>query len=184
MLHDERGASDYIGIADDSAEPLPVVAGPGPIWSSGRLNIEKELATRFPSQEEALRRYFSIADAVQLRFGLLLFSALFPSWVRCLFLQSPIMTLWRNWAGKTAAEGLTELVPGDDVEARKLRSYMVGLWLDTGAPPSRGSFFMQSAVFGGWQKLGEAYPRGGPQRTALSLVEAIEARRGRVFVRW
>lgn len=35
--------------------------------------------------------------------------------------------------------------------------YMVGLWLDTGSPPGRGSFFMQTAVFGGWQKLGLAY---------------------------
>ena len=60
---------------------------------------------------------------------------------------------------------------------------MIGLWLDTGAPPSRGSFFMQTAVFGGWQKLGEAYPEGGPQETALAMVEAIEARGGAVFVR-
>ena len=100
-----------------------------------------------------------------------------------MFLRSPVMALWRKWASKTGAEGLRELVPGDSEDARKLRSYMVGLWLDTGAPPSRGSFFMQSAVFGGWQKLGEAYPRGGPQKTALALVEAIEARGGRVFVR-
>lgn len=44
------------------------------------------------------------------------------------------------------------------------------------APPSRGSFFMQTAVLGGWQKLGEAYPVGGPQKTALAMVEAIEAK--------
>ena len=42
---------------------------------------------------------------------------------------------------------------------------------------------MQTAVLGGWQKLGEAYPRGGPQKTALAMVEAIESRGGAVFVR-
>ena len=35
---------------------------------------------------------------------------------------------------------------------------------------------MQTAVLGGWQKLGEAYPVGGPQKTALAMVEAIEAK--------
>ena len=33
---------------------------------------------------------------------------------------------------------------------------------------------MQTAVMGGWQKLGVSYPRGGPQNTALAMVEAIE----------
>lgn len=36
---------------------------------------------------------------------------------------------------------------------------------------------------GGWQKLGVSYPRGGPQNTALAMVEAIEQRGGAVFVR-
>ena len=93
------------------------------------------------------------------------------------------MSFWRTWASKTGAEGLMEIIPGDSVEARKLRSYMTGLWLDTGSPPSRGSFFMQSAVFGGWQKLGEAYPIGGPQKTVLRMVETIEKNGGKVFVR-
>jgi phytoene dehydrogenase-like protein len=43
---------------------------------------------------------------------------------------------------------------------------------------------MQTAVFGGWQKVGVAYPKGSPQATALALVEAIEHEgKGRVFVR-
>lgn len=42
---------------------------------------------------------------------------------------------------------------------------------------------MQTAVMGGWQKLGVSYPQGGPQQTALAMVEAIEARGGHVFVR-
>ena len=183
MLHDAAGASDYIALGGGAAageEPLPVVAGP---LSGGPLHLETALAARFPSMAGALRRYFSLADAVQLRFGLLIGAAILPGWLRCAFLRSPPMALWRRWAAKTAAEGLLETIPGDSEEARRLRSYMVGLWLDTGAPPSRGSFFMQTAVLGGWQKLGEAYPRGGPQRTALALVEAIEGRGGAVFVR-
>ena len=33
----------------------------------------------------------------------------------------------------------------------------------SGSPPSRMSFWMQTAVFGGFQKMGAAYPHGGPQ---------------------
>ena len=120
---------------------------------------------------------------MQLRFGLLIATALFPSWVRVAFLLSPLMRIWRLWAAETGAAGLRKCFPGEDEASRRLRSYMIGLWLDTGAPPSRGSFFMQTAVLGGWQKLGEAYPVGGPQRTALAMVEAIEAKGGAVFVR-
>ncbi len=42
---------------------------------------------------------------------------------------------------------------------------------------------MQTAVFGGFQKMGAAYPHGGPQELALAMAEAIEARGGAVFVR-
>ena len=86
-----------------------------------------------------------LAEAVQLRFGFLTATALLPMWARIAFLRSPFMALWRTWAAKTAAAGLTECLPGDDEATRRLRSYMIGLWLDTGAPPSRGSFFMQTA---------------------------------------
>lgn len=98
-------------------------------------------------------------------------------------MQCSFMRLWRLWAAETGAAGLRKCFPGEDEASRRLRSYMIGLWLDTGAPPSRGSFFMQTAVLGGWQKLGEAYPVGGPQKTALAMVEAIEAKGGAVFVR-
>ena len=48
------------------------------------------------------------------------------------------------------------------------------------APVSRR---LQAAVFGGFQKVGVGYPRGGPQRLATEMVESIEARGGAVFVR-
>ena len=138
MLADEKtGASDYIALSGDFKEtPLPVLPGP---LSGGPLHLERELSRRFPAQAGALRDYFTLADAVQLRFGLLIASAVFPSWIRRLLLLSPLFALWRRWAGRTGAEGLHEVIPGDEEEQRRLRSYLIGLWLDTGAPPSRGS---------------------------------------------
>ena len=69
---------------------------------------------------------------MQLRFGLLIATALFPSWVRVAFLHSPFMRLWRLWAAETGAAGLRKCFPGEDEASRRLRSYMIGLWLDTG----------------------------------------------------
>ena len=102
---------------------------------------------------------------------------------RLALLRSPAMRLWPRWSSVTTTEALAELLPGDDAEAHKLRALATGLWLDTGSPPSRMTFWMQTAVFGGFQKLGAGYPVGGPQEMALSMVEAIEARGGSVFVR-
>ncbi|KAJ8604692.1 hypothetical protein CTAYLR_006550 [Chrysophaeum taylorii] len=139
-----------------------------------------ELLSRFPDHQSQIRRYFDVAESVQLRFGILCAAAVFPMACRRWLVRS--LALWREWAGITAAEGLRRLFPGTDEAACRLRSYLSGLWLDTGSPPSRGSFFMQTAVMGGWQKLGVSYPRGGPQLTTLAMVEAIELRGGVVFV--
>lgn len=60
MLHDEHGASDYIALGGAPAgeAAVPVVAGP----MEGRLNLEAELAARFPDHEAALRNYFELAE--------------------------------------------------------------------------------------------------------------------------
>ena len=60
MLHDEHGASDYIALGGAPAgeAAVPVVAGP----MEGRLNLEVELAARFPDHEAALRNYFELAE--------------------------------------------------------------------------------------------------------------------------
>ena len=123
-----------------------------------------------------------IAESIQIRFALLVAAAILPMKWRLALLASPLMALWREWAAKTADEGLRQVVPGTDRESNRLRSFLAGLWIDSGAPPSRMSFWMQAAVFGGFQKVGVGYPRGGPQLLAMEMVEA-EARGGRVFVR-
>ena len=47
-------------------------------------------------------------------------------------MQCPFMRLWRLWAAETGAAGLRKCFPGEDEASRRLRSYMIGLWLDTG----------------------------------------------------
>ena len=97
--------------------------------------------------------------------GILTAASILPMSWRLALLSSPLLRVWRKWASLTASEGLHACFPGSDEATCRLRSYLSGLWLDAGSPPSRGSFFMQTAVMGGWQKLGVSYPRGGPQQT-------------------
>ena len=84
-LGDEHGASDYIALggARTGEAPLPVV--PGPL--NGKLNLEEDLVKRFPDHAQGLRDYFVLAEAVQLRFGLLTATALLPTWARIAFLR-------------------------------------------------------------------------------------------------
>ena len=168
------GASDRIVLSGAQEAPLPVLDD---------VQIADELASRFPKHAANLRRYFDIAERVQKCFGLLTAAAVLPVALRVRLLASPLMRAWRTWAGVSSASALRQLFPGDDEATRRLLAYMTGLWLDQGSPSSRASFFMQASVFGGWQKVGVAYPTGGPQETALAMVEHIEARGGRVFIR-
>jgi phytoene dehydrogenase-like protein len=56
------------------------------------------------------------------------------------------------------------------------------MWIDTGAPPDRCSFFLSAAVFYGFPERGGAYPAGGSQAMSASLIPVIEAAGGRVRV--
>uniref|UniRef100_A0A6U5ML35 Uncharacterized protein n=1 Tax=Calcidiscus leptoporus TaxID=127549 RepID=A0A6U5ML35_9EUKA len=176
ILGEADGTHDRIALgAFDEAEPKFAIAGDE--------QMKRSLCERFPRHAEQITNYLNLAQSVQLRFALWVASALLPMSFRLWLLRSPLMSLWRKWASVTTAEAMKALIPGDDEETKKLRAFMTGLWLDTGSPPTRMSFWMQTAVFGGFQKLGVGYPVGGPQEMALAMVEAIESRGGAVFVR-
>jgi len=174
-LGEPDGTYERIVFASGEEPPLEI--------KGGIPELRAALCRRFPRHAAAIRAYFELCDTVQLRFALWILSALLPMRLRLALLRSRLMAPWRRWAGVTTADALDEVLPGDEVEARKLRTLASGLWLDTGSPPSRMSFWMQTAVFGGFQVLGAGYPVGGPQEMALAMVESVEARGGAVYVR-
>ena len=159
------------------------LGGAAPLEVKDEKQLEGDLAARFPEHAAAIRSYFRLAESVQLRFALWVVSSVLPMGARLALLASPLMRMWRKWASKTTRDGLNELIPGDDARTAQLRALMSGLWLDSGSPPTRMSFWMQTAVFGGFQVLGAAYPTGGPQEMAMAMAEAVEARGGAVFVK-
>ena len=174
-----------IGIAHKITGTLsgPVIELLGLVDKVNNKQLEGDLAARFPEHAAAVHSYFRLAESVQLRFALWVVSSVLPMGARLALLASPLMRMWRKWASKTTRDGLNELIPGDDARTAQLRALMSGLWLDSGSPPTRMSFWMQTAVFGGFQVLGAAYPTGGPQEMAMAMAEAVEARGGAVFVK-
>jgi len=174
-----------LGESDGTYERIAFASGDQPplALTGGVPELADALKQRFPGHKRAIEHYFALSERVQLRFALWIVSALLPMWLRVRMLRSPLMEVWRRWAAVSTATALESLFPGDDAETHKLRTLASGLWLDTGSPPSRMSFWMQTAVFGGFQVLGAGYPEGGPQEMALAMVESIEARGGAVYVR-
>jgi all-trans-retinol 13,14-reductase len=94
---------------------------------------------------------------------------------------------WWQYAGKSAEEVLTELFAdapqAEQENVFKLQAYLCGLWIDSGCPPDRVSFFMIAAVGLGFPHEGGAYPEGGTGEMAAALVQSIETRGGACLVR-
>lgn len=172
---DAGNVYDRVLLAGAGQEPLEIV---------DEVQLLAELRRRFPTAAATgLDRYVKVCAGVLMRFPFWCLSALLPHTLRRVFLRSPLMAHWRQWAGKTASAALDELLPGDDTETNLLKAYFCGLWIDGGSPPDRMSFFMLAATSIGFPHVGGAYPDGGPDAMARALVDAIEARGGRVYTR-
>ena len=181
-LEDEHGVYDRVVFPNEaegtSSAPCNVFEAKGKT-----KDLCDSLCKTFPAYSSNLKLYFEISDSMQIRFAIWILSSLFPINVRLFILRLPFMRLWKRWASLTSAQGIEELFPDKSKECMKLKTILLGFWINTGLPPSEMSFFMQTAIFGGFQQLGVAYPEGGPKELALSLVEATEDRGGDVFVR-
>ena len=83
-----------------------------------------------------------------------------------------------KYAKQTGEEVTTNLVSN-----KKMASYLLGLWMDTGSPPDRHSFVMTAALSIGFPKEGGAFPDGGSKSMATCLIQAIELNGGKVLMR-
>lgn len=175
-----------MGEASDGAYDIIKLAGvEEPLRIINDEQLKKELKKRFPKYTKEIDNYFFYGRMVNGFFPLWLISAFLPQMLRKLFMNSPIMAVWRKWASKTGVEGMDAIVPNpnDDPELHRLRSMMNGLFLDAGGTPCEMSFFMATAVNIGFPFVGGAYPSGGPEEMAYMMTEAIESYGGAVFVK-
>ena len=101
------GFSDRIQLGEAPAGELPL-----PIRDDAQLTAE--LIQRFPQHKANILRYMSLAESVQMRFGILTAASILPMRWRLKLLASWPLGIWRKWAGLTASEGLRQVFPGTD----------------------------------------------------------------------
>ena len=149
--------------------------------------LRQELHARFPGLKTQLERFEKLATSVLTCFPLWSALHILPWSLRKPTAQLILPSVWWKYASLSAEQVLSELFE-DAPETEKgnvnqLIAYLCALWVDTGCPPHRVSFFMIAAVSLGFPHEGGAYPVGGPAAMGASLVERIEAGGGHVFVR-
>lgn len=162
-----------------STEDLPIVHA---------RQFMEELHQRYPALRKQLDRYEALAISMLKCFPLWCAVQIVPWSIRKHLLTILMPTVWWDYAQRSAEDVLTEVFadapPDQHEQIQELQAYLCALWVDTGCPPHRVSFFMIAAVGVGLAHEGGAYPRGGPQAMSMTLVQRIEAKDGcHVFCR-
>lgn len=134
------------------------------------------LRTKFPNNS-SLEAYEKLATRLLTISPLWMALHVLPWKYREKLMKWIIPQVWWDHAGRTAASVLEEI---DDPS---LQTYLGALWVDTGCPPHRASFFLSAAVALGFPHEGGVYPRGGPTSIAAVLVQRIRDAGGLVLCR-
>lgn len=149
--------------------------------------LRKELHDRYPDLKEPLQRYESLATSV-LTISPLWMALHILNWrIRKPLMQLLLPKVWWQYAGRTAQDVFQEVFGSVPEQLREqvneITSWLCALWVDTGCPPQRASFFMSVAVALGFPHEGGVYPDGGPQSIAQCLIQCILHHGGAVWVR-
>ena len=164
------GCFDKIVLGDSSKDGFRV--------KHDQKQIE-DLRKMFPDKKDQkeLDEFLKIATMINNLIPLWLISKVFPFWFRKMY-KYLVLGTFSKYAKQTGEEVTTNLVSN-----KKMASYLLGLWMDTGSPPDRHSFVMTAALSIGFPKEGGAFPDGGSKSMATCLIQAIELNGGKVLMR-
>jgi hypothetical protein len=101
---------------------------------------------RFPDNEADIDRYLETTTRVMTLFPFWIAYKALPriAWLRRWWWGVFLSGTWESLAGRTAEDVTNEITANT-----RLRSLLSGLWIDTGCPPDRASFFIGASVFRG-----------------------------------
>ncbi|KAI9011614.1 hypothetical protein DFJ74DRAFT_684081 [Hyaloraphidium curvatum] len=143
------------------------------LWQRHVPNLYK----RFPNLKADIDRYVKHASGAVNSIPMFVLSKLFPLWLQRI-VNPYLLKTFRYYAGMTTEEAFEHIT-----DKTELRNLLSSLWMDIGAPPARGTFTLTAAVVWGFPQRGGAYPAGGSEELAKSLVRTIERYGGRVLVK-
>ncbi len=145
-------------------------------FKAGKENFLEMLYTRFPGEEDAIDKYIQRVYQAAGQNKKFFQERALPTVLSKLF--GPLMTKkYFELSDRTTKDVLDEIT--DNVE---LKAVLAGQYGDHGMPPGESSFAIQAVVNKHYWK-GGAFPIGGCQRIAETIIPVIEAAGGAVAIR-
>ena len=141
---------------------------------SGKDAFVKEMTKHFPEEKDAINKYLSMIKRVNKTMRWFSFSKLMSPALQKLF-QPVFKLLAPSYFNKTTYEVLKTITDNE-----KLIAVLTGQWGDSGVPPKRGSFLIQSLIARHYLN-GGYYPVGGASKMAETIIPQIKSSGGEVF---
>lgn len=145
-------------------------------FKAGKENFLEMLYERFPGEEDAIDNYMKRVYQSASQSKKFFQEKAFPTILSKLF-GSVIRKKYLELSDKTTKEVLDEIT-----DNQELKAVLAGQYGDHGMPPGESSFAIQSVVNKHYWK-GGAFPIGGCQRIAETIIPVIENAGGAVAVR-
>ncbi|TNF29471.1 MAG: NAD(P)/FAD-dependent oxidoreductase, partial [Bacteroidetes bacterium] len=145
-------------------------------FKAGKDNFVQMLYERFPKEHEAIDRYIDLVYQCTTLNKKFFKERAFPSIISKLF-GSFFTDKYYDFSDKTTKEVLDSLT--DDQE---LKDVLAGQYGDYGLPPAQSSFAVHALVNKHYWK-GGAFPIGGCERIAETIIPVIEEAGGAVAIR-
>ncbi|MFT6027373.1 MAG: all-trans-retinol 13,14-reductase [Bacteroidia bacterium] len=145
-------------------------------FKSGKENFIEMLYERFPGEEAAIDEYIKTVYAATGSNREFFQERAFPA-VLSKLIGSFYTKNYYKWSDKTTKEVLDGITDNEE-----LKGVLAGQYGDHGMPPGESSFAIQSVVNKHYWK-GGAFPVGGCQRIAETIIPVIEKAGGAVAVR-
>lgn len=145
-------------------------------FKAGKENFIEMLYERFPGHEAEIDNYIQTVSKASARNKLFFQEKAYPNLLSTI-LGSFIRNGYYEFSDRTTKEVLDEISDNDE-----LKAVIAGQYGDHGMPPGESSFVIQSLVNKHYWK-GGAFPIGGCQRIAETIIPVIEKAGGAVAVR-
>lgn len=143
---------------------------------------EKHLDTlrkMFPDakDQKEMDAFLKLCNSINNTVPLWAISKAMPRWARKKF-KNLFLKTFTAYSARTGEDVTKEMVSNP-----KLGALLNGLWMDSGCPPDQATFMMTAALSVGFPQRGGAYPTGGAELMATTLIQSIEGAGGRVLMR-
>lgn len=145
-------------------------------FKSGKENFIEMLYKRFPGEEAAIDKYIETVYKATSSNRKFFQERALPT-ILSKLVGGLLTKKYYEWSDKTTSEVLDKIT-----DNKELKGVLAGQYGDHGMPPGESSFAIQSVVNKHYWK-GGAFPVGGCQRIAETIIPVIEKAGGAVAVR-